>query len=178
MQCCGKESMASKLSERMSGVGNHFYGKKHGIEAREKISRARLANPPPHLPPVTRASIANQLRGKPRSEATKTKLRERMRERYSIFGYSVRMAATGKTAGKQGIFYVVRIGELLKFGSATTTMSYRLSRLRARHGEVELVTYCLVDDAGRYEANAMERCQEHWSHGEYFHDWLKGGRSL
>lgn len=88
------------------------------------------------------------------------------------------MAATGKTSGKQGIFYVVRIGELLKFGSATTTMSYRMRRLREKFGSVELVTYCLVDDAGRYEADAMERCREHWSHGEYFHDWLKGSSPL
>ena len=52
-------------------------------------------------------------------------------------------------------------------------MNYRLSRLRAKHGNVELVTYCLVDDAGGYEAAAMERCRQHWSHGEYFHDWLR-----
>lgn len=174
MQCCGKESMAAKLSIRLTGSGNHFFGKTHSLETREKLSRLRKENPSSYVPtPAARAAISERQRGKPRSAATKEKLRTCMRERYSLFGYSVRMAASGKTAGKPGIFYVVRIGDLLKLGSATTTMNYRLSKLRSKHGCVELVTYCLVDDAGAYEAAAMERCRQHWSHGEYFHDWLR-----
>ena len=161
--------MSDLASRRMVGEGNPFFGKSHSIETREKLSRMRIGKPGPtrgvrHSP----ERIAAQT-GKPRSEATKKKLSEHMKRRSALFSYCVRKAQDGKTAGKQGIFYMVRIGDHVKFGSATTTMNYRFTRMREKHPDAELLMYCLVDDAGAYEAAMMTAYKQHWSHGEYFH---------
>ena len=92
-----------------------------------------------------------------------------MKRRSALFSYCVRKAETGKTASKEGIFYMVKIGDRVKFGSATTTMRYRLTRMRQKHPDAKLLMYCLVDDAGAYEGAMMQRYKQHWSHGEYFH---------
>lgn len=96
-----------------------------------------------------------------------------MRRRHGLFDFIVRKASEGKTAGKPGIFYIVKIDGLLKFGSATTTMSYRLTRMRQKLGpDVELLLHCLVDDAGAYEAAMMNAHRHLWVHGEHFRDEL------
>lgn len=176
LQCCHKDHMRALLSAKMSGAGNHFYGRSHTILSREKISTTKKNSPnqfrgvprPQHVTDAIRRAIT----GVKRSEATRQKLREHMDRRHQNFDYCARKAACGKTAGKQGIFYIVKIGDELKFGSATTTMQYRLARLRQKHGAgVEVRMYCLVDDAGAYEAAMMGAFREHWIRGEYFRDF-------
>lgn len=170
--CCAKEAMAANLSEKMRGVGNPFFGRKHSIESREKMSAAVMAAPhalrgrprPAHLTEALQRAVT----GKPRTAATKGKLSAHMQRRHSLFEFCARKAAEGRTAGKPGIFYMVRIGGLVKFGSATTTMHYRLTRLRQQHGDVEPLLHCIVADAGAYEAAMMRAHRDRWVRGEYF----------
>ena len=173
MACCGKESMREKHRINNTGEKNPFFGKSHSIQTRDLLSRQRIGKPTNKpMPPNVKKALVEANTGKPRSEETKRKLREHMARRSGLFSYCVRKAKDGKTAGKQGIFYVVRVGDLLKFGSATTTMAYRLARLRQKHGDdVELKMYALVDDAGAYEAAMMERFESYWVKGEYFRDF-------
>lgn len=177
ISCCAREANSARMKEAMRGSRNHFFGRSHTIATREKISNAKLARPN-HMrgnprPEYLTAALLLAITGVPRSSATKAKLSAHMSNRYRIFEYCVRKAACGKTAGKQGIFYIVKIGVELKFGSATTTMQYRLTRLRQTHGPgVELQMYCLVDNAGGYEASMMHAYKEHWIHGEYFKNFM------
>jgi len=167
MACCGLEDNRAR-GRLLVGDANPFFGRKHSIQTRERLSASREGKPSP-----TRGvrhsteRIARQV-GKPRSEETKQKLREHMKRRSALFTYCVRKAQEGKTAGKEGIFYMVRVGDFVKFGSATTAMRYRLTRIRQKHPGAELLMYCLVGDAGAYESSMMLAKQKHWSHGEYF----------
>lgn len=168
MSCCGLDENRAR-GRLLVGEANPFFGKKHSIQTREKLSASREGKPSPTRGvKQTPERIARQV-GKPRSEETKRKLSEHMKRRSSLFVYCVRKAQQGRTAGKEGVFYMVRIGEHVKFGSATTTMRYRLTRMRQKHPSAELLMHCLVDDAGSYEAAMMNAHREHWSHGEYFH---------
>lgn len=176
MKCCGKESMRTKLSAINQGSGNSFFGRKHSIESKDKMSRFRLAHPEMTKPftEEARDKLRKAMSGKKRPGTVKEKLRKHMLERHRSFPFIVRKARSGKTAGKTGIFYAVKIGDLIKLGSATTTMGYRMSKLRQKFGpDIELVGYAFVDNAGEYEAKMMENHAEHWSHGEYFHDWTR-----
>lgn len=67
-------------SERYSGTGNPFYGKKHSEETREKLREShkgeRHGNYGKHLSPETRAKISAAKKGKHISEDQKRKLSE------------------------------------------------------------------------------------------------------
>jgi hypothetical protein len=160
----------------MKGEGNNFFGKTHSLETREKISRHHLASPN-HMrgkprPQYVTDAIMRSIKGVPRTKSVRERLSAHMRKRHESFDYCVAKTLSGKTAGKSGWFYVVRIGEHLKFGSATTTMAYRVTRHKQKHGDdVELLMQCLVPDCGAYEAGMMQACRRHWSHGEFFHDF-------
>ncbi|HKT52854.1 MAG TPA: hypothetical protein VJP88_00265 [Caulobacteraceae bacterium] len=113
--------------------------------------------------------------GKPRSQATRDLVSAGLRKRASSVDYIIHKAATGKTAGEPGYFYVIRCGNgLLKFGSLVRmSLRERVSRLRHYVGEAEPVLVAKVADAGAYEAAMMERHREHWARGEFFHDFLR-----
>lgn len=173
--CCAQEvrdAIAGDLREKMRGSANPFFGRKHSIESREKISAAVMAAP--HAlrgkprPAYLTEALQRAVTGKPRGASTKAKLSAHMHRRHSLFEFCARKASEGRTAGKPGIFYIVRIGELAKFGSATTTMQYRLTRLRQKHGRVDLLMHCVVADAGAYEAAMMNAHRDRWVRGEYF----------
>lgn len=165
--------MSALLSQSLKGSGNPFFGRKHSIKTREEASARMLSAPhplrgkpqPEYLGSAVRAAIT----GVPRSAETREKISAKATERHKNFDYLIRKVLGGKTSGQPGIFYIVRIGDRLKFGSATTTMSYRLTRLRQKHGpDIEVMAHALVDDAGGYEAAMMERHRERWLHGEFF----------
>ncbi|MDU7524687.1 MAG: NUMOD3 domain-containing DNA-binding protein [Roseomonas mucosa] len=165
------------MRKAMIGEGNYFFGKTHTVQSREKMSASLVAanhsfrgkNRPDWL---TQALLL-KITGSPRNDSTKAKLKRAAFGRHRIFGYCRDKAASGKTSGKQGIFYIARINGDLKFGSATTTMRYRLTRLRQKHGPcVDLLVHCVVPDAGAYEAQMMEAFRHHWIHGERFQDFL------
>lgn len=162
----------------MQGSGNHFHGRRHTIESREKMSATKRALPYAFRgmkrPEYLTRSLMARIQGVPRDDNTKAKMSAHMLDRHRSFDYCVRKAECGRTAGKPGIFYVVRIGGELKFGSATTTMNYRLTRLRQKHGDVQLVTHCVVSDAGAHEASMMMEHRADWLHGEFFRDFTQG----
>lgn len=176
LSCCAREANSERM-KGATGEKNTFFGRKHSIESRERMSVAKLAGEN-HLrgkprPEYLTAALKAAITGVPRSGPTKAKLSAHMSGRHRLFEFCRRKAECGRTAGKPGIFYVVRIGDQLKFGSATTTMAYRLTRLRQKHGhDVELKLHCIVGDAGAYEAAMMGRHREHWVCGEFFKDFL------
>ena len=176
MSCCASEAASSRMKGKFVGENNHFYGKTHSIESRQKISKALQAAPhsfrgkarPQYLTDALKKAIS----GVARPDSVKLKLQEHMLARHRSFDFCVRKAACGKTAGKKGIFYIVRIENKIKFGSATTTIAYRLTRIRQKHGDdVELLMCCFVDDAGAYEAEMMRKYRSFWMAGEYFNDF-------
>lgn len=168
MACCGLEANRAR-GRLLVCDANPFFGRRHSIQTREKLSASREGKPSPTRGiKQTPERVARQI-GKPRSDETRKKLSDHMKRRSALFSYCVRKAHEGKTAGKQGIFYMVKIGDHVKFGSATTTMRYRLTRMRQKHPDAALLMYCMVDDAGSYEASMMMAHKQHWSHGEYFH---------
>jgi hypothetical protein len=178
MRCCGMVDRRATLSKKMTGSGNNFFGRKHSLHTRSVISakskEIALTTAPRGVadPSYDRARDIAARRGVPREREVCEKLSAYMRRRHSTFEYCCRKAASGKTAGKQGIFYIVRVGSELKLGSATTTMNYRLTRLRAQFPDVALVLFAIVPDAGAYEAAMMHRYRDAWLRGEYFSDFL------
>lgn len=181
LSCCANESRKKKAREQ--GIErNPFKGRKHSLESREAISRTKRNSPhslrgkarPKYLTDALLASIT----GAKRSKEVCQKMSAHMLHRHLDFDYCVSKASKGKTAGKQGFFYVVRVGKFIKFGSATTTMNYRLTRIRQKHGDdIELLLACIVPDCGEYEVSMMNANRRHWSHGEFFNDFLVGGRT-
>lgn len=178
LRCCGMEDRRATLKVSMLGSGNGFYGKKHSLLSRVQMSITTTANigPPRGVahPDYDHKKDADARRGIPRTKEVSGKLSAYMKKRHKSFIYCHRKAASGKTKGKAGIFYIVRIAGMLKLGSATTTMAYRLTRMKAKYPDASLVMYCLVPDAGDYEATMMMRCRQHWLHGEFFADFLAG----
>lgn len=79
-------------------------------------------------------------------------------------------ARTGKTSGKPGFVYVMRLGNgTIKIGSVVRITTYqRLAKLQKDYGEVEMVYSQYVPDAGSAEADLMMKNSEHWMHGEFF----------
>lgn len=110
--------------------------------------------------------------GKPLSEDTRKRVSDGLKaSARSSVEYAINKASTGKTAGKQGYFYMAEAGNgLIKFGSIVRlTPSQRMSFLKSETGGARLLLLAKVDDAGAYEASMMMSYKQHWSHGEYFH---------
>jgi len=84
--------------------------------------------------------------------------------------YHINKAATGKTAGKRGYFYIADIGDgLLKFGSIVLmSPADRMHLLRRAEGRSKLLMLAEVGDAGAYEAAMMNAHRKHWVRGERF----------
>lgn len=146
-----------------AGRSEKHTGKKLSDATKRKLSELNSGSRNPH-------------HGAPRPASVRAKVSSGLRAAAArSVDYAALKARTGKTSGKQGYFYVVRLGSgLLKFGSIVKLkIGRRLELLQKDHGSAAIVLLAKVDDAGRFEADAMERCREHWSHGEYFHDWLK-----
>lgn len=179
MACCCREA-SSERGKLKIGEKNNFFGRSHSIETREKISRHHLKSDHAFRGKPRPAYLTNALlrsiTGVPRTKPVRDGLRAHMLKRHKDFDYCVSKTLVGRTAGKAGWFYVVRVGEYLKFGSATTTMAYRLTRHRQKYGaDVELLLQCAVSNCGSYEAAMMQAHKGHWSHGEFFKDFLSDG---
>ena len=178
MACCSREASAAR-GRTMIGEKNPFFGRSHSFRTREKISVAKLEGEN-HLrgkprPQYLTDALVRSITGVPRKQPVRDRLRAHMLKRHKDFDYCVSKTLVGRTNGKPGWFYVIRVGDSIKFGSATTTMGYRLARHRQKHGSgVELLMQCAVSDCGAYEAAMMQAHREHWLHGEFFKDFLSG----
>lgn len=152
LQCCKRETL-SKLHT----------GKKLSASTKQKLSELNSGE-------------RHRDYGRPMSADRRRRVSEGMRRAagHSV-DYAILKASTGKTAGHPGFFYIARLGDgLLKLGSLVRySPSARMQNLRHATGSAELLFLAQVPDAGAYEAMMLDRCREHWSHGEYFHDWLK-----
>lgn len=178
LRCCAQESRRKALSVAMSGSGNHFYGRHHSDETRavlraknSGINNPRTGKPrPSHEIEATRRALL----GRSRSEETRKKLSDHITELTRSVDYFISRAATGKTSGRAGMFYIIRDGlGLLKFGSLVRmTIKQRMRYIRTYTGSAELVICARVPDAGAYEAEMMDRYRAHWARGECFHDFL------
>ena len=90
----------------------------------------------------------------------------------SDFEYCANKARKGLGKRSRGMFYIAKIGDLLKFGGTTIKLGYRIKLLEYQHGNAKLVMSALADDVHEYEASMMERHREHWVHGEFFRNFL------
>lgn len=175
MACCGKESMRAKLSLNMKGEGNHFFGKSHTEEMKAAMSKSKSGTNSPMFGKKRSAESIEKTRigliGKPRSSETKKKLSDYNLTLADNFDHCLNKAATSKTAGKPGHFYIAKVGDMLKFGSTTQTLGYRMRRLAQVHGDAELLMAVDVPDAAAYEASMMGYHREHWIRGEFFRDF-------
>lgn len=148
LKCCHREAIREIRT-----------GSKASAETREKLSAAFSGSKNPGF-------------GLPLSAETRSRVSAGLRAaaRASV-DYSINKAATGKTAGKPGCFYMARTGDgLIKFGSIVRlSPSQRMQFLKIKTGGAELLLLSKVSDAGAYEAAMMNAHREHWSHGEYFH---------
>jgi hypothetical protein len=173
LRCCHVESMRARLSVSMVGAGNHFYGKTHTLAVREAASARMLASDHPFRgkprPEYLTAALKNAITGKPRSDATRALLSEKAKARHGVFEYMLRKVSGGKTSGKPGVFYILQVGDRLKFGSATTTWAYRFTRLKQKYGnDIKVLARASVDNAGAYEAAMMVAHRSLWDRGEFF----------
>lgn len=177
LACCHKEHMKAVLSVSMSGAGNNFYGKRHSDETKKLLSEQRLGPKHPMFgKPRPRDAVEKTraaLLGRPRSDETKKKLRDFNLSISDNFEHCILKAASGKTAGKRGWFYVARLMDgRLKFGSTAVSIQYRAKRLEQVFGSASIIVAAEVDDAGVYESEMMIRHKSHWIRGEYFRDFL------
>lgn len=77
------EESKRKMSESRRGEKNHFFGKHHAVETREKLSIAHMGKKwTIPMPLETREKIAATKRGKPRSAETRAKISATRIERY------------------------------------------------------------------------------------------------
>lgn len=176
LRCCHKEHMAAVLSKSMKGSGNPFFGRSHSAETRRKLSEDRMGEKHPMYGKKKPAAAIEKHRlailGRPRDAETKRKLSEHNLTLKNDIDHCIKKAATSKTRGKRGYFYVADVGDgLLKFGSTTSSISYRAQKLRAYFPDAKIIFHAHVDDAAGYEAAMMERHKKHWAQGELFHDF-------
>lgn len=88
---------------------------------------------------------------------------------------NIKLAKSGKTSGKAGWFYIAKMSNgLLKFGSTTSKdHNDRFRHFATQFGQSgQLLLKCMVEDAGRYEADMMEKHRAHWVKGEFFRDFV------
>jgi len=88
---------------------------------------------------------------------------------------NIKLAKSGKTSGKPGWFYIAKMSNgLLKFGSTTSEdHNDRFRHFTNQFGQSgQLLLKCQVNDAGRYEADIMEKHRAHWVRGEFFRDFV------
>lgn len=148
LKCCGNAGRSIKHT-----------GKLVSDETRKKLSDLNTGSLHPrfgvHLSDDARKKIGDGLRSAARASVD----------------YAIKKAATGKTAGKAGFFYMARAGNgLIKFGSVVRlSPARRMQCLREKTGDAELLLLAQVDDAGAYEAAMLSAHRAHWAHGEHFH---------
>lgn len=160
MRCCYAERKSSMM------LGNKMMvGRKASDEAKKKMSESRKGIP--RDVDAVRAT-AELNRGKKRTAKFSENQSAWLRDKSKNIEYIINRAATGKTAGKPGIFYMARVGNLIKFGSTNRTIDYRMSRLRTAEGQADLLLSAQVDDAGAYEAAMMVAHRSLWDRGEFF----------
>lgn len=134
-------------------------GTKASDETRKKLSSAFSGEKNPNY-------------GVPRSAETRAKVSAGLcASARSSVDYAINKAATGKTAGKPGFFYMARTGDgLIKFGSIVRlSPADRMRFLKTKTGDAELLILSRVSDAGAYEAAMLNAHRAHWARGEYFH---------
>jgi len=148
LSCCGNEGRSVKHT-----------GKVVSAETRSKLSAMNTGELSPRFGRSLSADERKRV-----SDGLKRAAR-------SSVDYAIKKAATGKTAGKPGHFYIAKTGDgFIKFGSIVRlSPSQRMQFLRAKTGAAELLLLAKVDDAGAYEAAMLNAHRAHWSHGEHFH---------
>lgn len=108
--------------------------------------------------------------GKKLSDEVKIKVSQGLKAAAKSIDYIINKAATGKTSGMPGYFYIAEAGNgFVKLGSiAKLTPKRRMSLLRDSTGASKLLLLAQVSDAGGYEAAMLNRFREYWDHGEWF----------
>ncbi len=172
LPCCAS-ARRRELGQQLVGERNPFFGRHHTLQTRMDSSRRMLATEHPlrgkARPDYLTGPLLVAIAGKRRSDATRAKLSAHQRRVQASVDHIAAKAARGRTAGVPGLVYLVRVGSLVKIGSTTKTMPYRLTRLRQQHGDdVELLLAAVVADCGQYEADLMLRHRSTWVRGEFF----------
>lgn len=149
MKCCGCRA-----------ISNARTGMKFSEETKQKLSLYR--------------GERHHGFGKALSEITKEKVSGSVKRKHETdHEYAVTRAAQGKTSGKPGWFYIVKVGgNLLKFGSVSkTSVKQRIKQIGRKYGDAVLLLKVQVADAGSYEAAMIDRYKQYWAHSEFFHDF-------
>lgn len=171
LKCCYTERRR-EVGRSLVGEKNPFFGKRHTIEYRIRVSALRKAalnhfrgKPrPDRLKKIT----SEALQGRVRSDETRAKLSAHQLKVQGSVDHIAQKSARGMTAGKPGFVYFVRICGLVKIGSTTRTLDYRLTRLKREHGEADLLLATYVADCGAFEATLQLHHRSAWVRGEFF----------